>query len=272
MNVVLAAIDATEAARPVLATAVGLSHTLQVATRALHVAGEGNPRVPADLAEEFDVPFELAGPAAHSDKVAAIVAAAEDPDVSAVVLALHGLPGGAEAGPDQQPTGRQPGRTALAVTAQVTKPVVVVPPDQPITAAPRRVLFPLDGTHRVSTAVHATVRTYVEAGFEAIAVHVFEPKTVPRFLDGPADAVIWADEFAARQHVAELGVRLVVGVGEPVAKLLQVADAEDVDMIALGWRQDLSAERSRVVRGILARSTRPVALIPFLGERAWERA
>lgn len=113
---------------------------------------------------------------------------------------------------------------------------------------------------------------YLAAGVEAIAVHVLAPSSVPRFLDGPADAAMWVAELAAL-HVADLGVRLEVRVGEPVGTLLQVAETEDVDVVALGWRQDLSPERSRVVRGILAQSTRPVALGPvpardLMGARA----
>ena len=57
--------------------------------------------------------------------------------------------------------------------------------------------------------------------------------------------------------------------GDPANAILHLAEAENVDVIALGWRQDLSADRARVARTILTEAKRPVALIPLPDVRQW---
>ena len=244
MSTVLAAVDATPAARAVLATARAVGQALNLEVRALYVGELPSPA--AEYAEEFGVPLVVVG-GRPDDR---IIEAGEHPDVDLVVLALHGLPGRNE-----------PGHTARAVATQLTKPVLVVPPEAPIREDPRRVLIPLDGTRGVSAAVRPLIAAYVAAGAEVIAVHVFEPHTVPMFLDGVPDEIAWRDEFLA-QHCADLGIRLETRPGPTVLALLDVAAAEDVDVIALGWRQNLAPERAVVVREVLQRARRPVALIP----------
>ena len=90
---------------------------------------------------------------------------------------------------------------------------------------------------------------------------VFEPHTVPRFLDGVPDEIVWRDEFLA-QHCSDLGIRLETRPGPTVLALLDVAAREDVDVIALGWRQNLAPAHAQIVREVLQRARRPVALIP----------
>lgn len=244
MSTVLAAVDDTPAARCVLATAQAVSRALHLDARALYV-GE-SPGNAADYAQEYGVPL-LVVPGRPDVQ---IIEAGEHPDVDLVVLALHGLPGRNE-----------PGHTARRVATHLTKPVLVVPPDAPIRQAPRRVLIPLDGTRGVSSAVRPLIAAYVAAGAEVIAVHVFEPHTVPRFLDGVPDEIVWRDEFLS-QHCADLGIRLETRPGPTVLALLDVAATENVDVIALGWRQNLAPEHANVVREVLQRARRPVALIP----------
>lgn len=244
MSTVLAAVDATPAARCVLATARAVGQALHLEARALYV-GE-SPDAAAEYAQEYGLPLLVVGGRPDVE----IIAAGERPEVELVVLALHGLPGRNE-----------PGHTARAVATQLTKPVLVVPPDAPIREAPRKVLIPLDGSHGVSDAVRPLIASYVAAGAEVIAVHVFEPDTVPMFLDGVPDEIAWRDEFLA-QHCADLGIRLETRPGPTVLALLDVAASEDVDVIALGWHQDLAPEHAVVVREVLQRARRPVALIP----------
>ena len=75
-----------------------------------------------------------------------------------------------------------------------------------------RALFPLDGDRGVSAALRPLIATYVAAGLEVIALHVFRPDTVPRFMDRPEDIDVWHEEFLA-EHCAELGLRLVTRPG-----------------------------------------------------------
>jgi nucleotide-binding universal stress UspA family protein len=254
MSTVLAAVDTTPAARSVLATARAVSQALHLEARALHV-GE-SPGQAAEYAEEYGLPL-LVVPGWPADR---IIEAGENSDVDLVVLALHGLPGRNE-----------PGHTARAVATQLTKPVLVVPPGAPIRETPRRVLIPLDGTRGVSTAVRPLIAAYVAAGAEVIAVHVFEPHTVPMFLDGVPDEIAWRNEFLS-QHCADLGIRLETRPGPTVLALLDVAATEDVDVIALGWRQNLAPDRAVIVREVLQRARRPVALIPRVQRNGQEEA
>jgi nucleotide-binding universal stress UspA family protein len=244
VNAVLAAVDGTPAALCVLATASAVSEVLHLDARAVHVGA--SPESVAGLAQQFGIPLAVM----HGPPHLRIVEAGESPDVDLVVLALHGIPKHCE-----------PGHTARAVATHLSKPVLVVPPEEPIRGVPRKVLFPLDGTRGVSAAVRPLIATYVAAGAEVIAVHVFEPRTVPRFLDGVPDEIVWRDEFLA-QHCSDLGIRLETRPGPIVLALLDVATREDVDVIALGWRQNLAPTHAHVVREVLQRARRPVALIP----------
>ena len=123
----------------------------------------------------------------------------------------------------------------------------------------------------VSAAVRPLIAAYVAAGAEVIAVHVFEPHTVPMFLDGVPDEIAWRDEFLS-QHCADLGIRLETRPGPTVLALLDVAAAEDVDVIALGWRQNLAARaRGRRAGGAPAgaapRGARPATAARAAAER-----
>jgi nucleotide-binding universal stress UspA family protein len=253
MSTILAALDTTPAALSVLATARAVGHALHLDVRALHVGK--SPGRAAEYAQEYGLPL-LVVPGRPDSR---IIEAGERPEVDLVVLALHGSPGRNE-----------PGHTARAVATHLTKPVLVVPPDAPIREAPRRLLIPLDGTRGVSAAVRPLIATYVAAGADVIAVHAFEPHTVPMFLDGVPDEIAWRNEFLL-EHCADLGIRLETRPGPTVLALLDVAAAEDVDVIALGWRQNLAPDRAVVVREVLQRARRPVALVPLGVERDEEQ-
>jgi nucleotide-binding universal stress UspA family protein len=245
MTTVLAAVDGTQAARPVLQTATRLARLLEADTLAIHVGHD--PGVAREVAEELGASMiVVAGEPADE-----IVRAGERPDVALVVLALCGLP-----------SGRAPGHTAQAVATRLSNPVLVVPPGSAPRPSLTRVLFPLDGNRGVSEALRPLIAAYVAVGFEVIALHVFQPDTVPRFLDRPEDIDVWRQEFLA-EHCAELGIRLVTRPGPTSESLLDVAATEDVDIIAMGWHQDLSPHHAAVVRRVLRAADRPVALIPL---------
>ena len=148
------------------------------------------------------------------------------------------------------------------MATRLSKPVLVVPPDTTPRRTLTRVLFPLDGNRGVSAAMRPLIAAHVAAGFEVIALHVFQRDTVPRFLDRPEDIDVWREEFLA-EHCAELGIRLATRPGPTADSLLDVAAGEDVDMIAMGWRQDLSPHHAAVVRKVLTTADRPVALVPL---------
>ena len=245
MSTVLAALDATAAASRVLGTAVAIGRRLHLDVHALHVGCA--EQAPTAIAATAGVPLTVV----HGHPVSMIIKVSEPSDVMLVALALHGLPGRHEAG-----------QTALSVAAQLAKPVLVVPPEEPVRDTVRRILVPLDGTRGVSAGVRSLIATCQAAAIEVIAVHIFDAHTVPRFHDGPQDAAVWREEFLA-QHCAETGVRLKTSPGPTAPALLRIADADDVDVIALGWRQNLAPARARIVRQLLTHSHRPIALVPL---------
>ena len=131
MTTVLAAVDDSAAAGPVLATAVALGPTLGATARAIQVAdtpGLTAQAAAAQLGVELDV--------VPGDPVEQIVAAAAADDVVAVVVGTRDRPGGR----------RPAGHLALALADRVDKPVVMVPPDASPPERIRRVLVAMEGT------------------------------------------------------------------------------------------------------------------------------
>jgi hypothetical protein len=247
MTVLLAAIDDSGACASVLATAVAYARTLGADVRAIH-AGPGSADEPEKAAAVAGVPLMVV----DLPPVTAIVEQAASPDVLAVVLAVRREPAGEH----------EAGQTALAVLAQSTKAVIVVPPKEAVRTRPGRALVPLDGTRAVSASVNATIRQLVSLGGDVVVLHVFDANTVPRFLDDARDLEIWASEFVAR-NVPVADVRLELRIGDVVDATLDLAKVEDPDLIVLGWRQDLAPQRAQVVRRLLVESRYPILLIPL---------
>jgi nucleotide-binding universal stress UspA family protein len=139
MSIVLAALDASPSARPVLETALAVGELTGAAVEAVHVH-DGPPDTPEWLAERAAVPLRvLDGPA--EDALLEAVSAAE---VSIAVLGARATPGGR----------RPAGRTALHVLQRADKPVVVVPPEALRPRRPlRRLLVPLEGSATSSEPV-----------------------------------------------------------------------------------------------------------------------
>jgi nucleotide-binding universal stress UspA family protein len=249
MSTILACIDASAAARPVLQTAVALGQTLKLPVAALHVPTD-DTEPPRQFADAAGVQLRVAT-GAPIDMIAAALAADE---VALGVLGVRGLPGGR----------RPAGHTALALARQVTKPLVVVPPvpGDPPPAGLHRVLVPLDGTPTAAQAVQQATERFTGSGVEILALHVFDATTVPRFWDRPQyNHQAWSQEFLARWCPTP-GARLALRAGRPGGQVLAVAAAQQADMIALGWSQDLAPDRAAVVREVLARTDVPVLLLP----------
>lgn len=171
--------------------------------------------------------------------------------------------------------------TVLAVLAgdEVTRPVwqrVVQHSARPVILVPaaargrqrqiRRVLVPLDGTAESAAAVAETADQFARAGVDLVVLHVFDAETVPRFWDQAAHARgVWAEEFLAR-FCAQPGVRLELRSGVAGEHVLDVAAAEQADLIALGWSQQLDPGRARTVRRAVLDAVVPVMLVPMASE------
>ncbi len=249
MTVVLAAIDNSAAALPVLRAAAAMAHALGVEALAVHVR-EGEHETAAAAADHAGVSIEVL----DGDPVDRIVEASARPAVGLVVV-----------GARRHRAGRRPsGHVAHAVMTQVRKPVLVVPPDTRLPESERfeRVLIPLEGTEDSSDAVAAEMHALARAGADITVVHVFHPGTVPRFWDQAGHAhQSWATEFLAH-WCAQPGAALFLRSGDVAGAILDVAVGEAIDLIVLGWSQDMTGDRARIVRDLVSRSEVPVLLTP----------
>lgn len=251
MKTVLAAVDASAAASPVLETARRFAELTGSAVGAVHVVG-GATHTPASLADRAGVPLRmLQGPVDD-----ALLEALAAPEVVAVVVGARATP-----------AGRRPaGHTALRILERAGKPIVVVPPEAigPSPRPIRRVLVPLEGTQRSSSPIDACLCKLFAHEVELVVLHVFTDATMPRALDRPGrDLALLGDEFLARYCPGAARVELRTGVvGTEVAALSGEADA---DLVALSWSQDISEGHAGVIRDVLSHATVPVVLLPIDG-------
>jgi nucleotide-binding universal stress UspA family protein len=249
MGTVLAAIDCTPAARPVLQTALRVGELTGADVEAVHVPCGTGPgaETPESLAAHCGVPCRML-----EDPVEpALLDAVEVPAVVAAVLGARSTPGG-----------RRPvGHTALHLLERASKPVVVVPPDVVSPGPIRRLLVPLEGTDASSRPVLEKLWPMIVADVELVVLHVFTQATLPRMLDRPVyDIEMLGGEFLARHLPHATCIELRPG---PVAERVAEVTAErGVDLVILSWSQVSSAGRAAVVREVLGRSSVPVLLLP----------
>lgn len=262
MKKVIAALDNSLAAGTVLSTAASLAGLFAAEVEALHV-GEDGDTIARQEAAAAGVRFRrVAGPT-----VPALVEAASEDDVAALVLGTRGLPG------------RLVGSTALEVITSLLKPVVVVPPNAERTSQLRRVLVPLEGTTSTSLAPKGIIELARDAELEVVVVHVHDADSLPAFTDQPQhDARAWKDEFVARYCPWGIGkVSLELRVGRREEEILAAAEETGSQLIALGWSQELASGRAPVIREVLERGRIPVLLVPvhvvatskMEGETSW---
>jgi nucleotide-binding universal stress UspA family protein len=250
MSIVLAALDSSPTARPVLETALRVARLTAADVKLLHV-DEGASDLPRSLASWADLPIRVvSGPVGPT-----LLDAFAAPDVIVAIVGARG------ATVDQRPAGH----TALHILERLDKPIVVVPPEAAgrSVRAIERVLLPLEGTDESSLPVIECLASLIVGDVDVIVLHVFTRETMPRVLDRPVrDLQLWADEFGARYGPTGARTECRVGkVGDEVARL---AAEEDVDMAVLSWSQDASAGHAKVVRDVVARAVIPVLLLPVV--------
>lgn len=251
MTRVHAAIDNSSATTPVLRTARWLAGLLATEVTAFQVREDGSATASA-AAEAAGVALAIV----HGDPITAITEQFSLDDVLVGVL-----------GARSTPSGRRPvGHVALTVAQASTTPLVVVPCDHvpPSTVHHLRLLLPLDGSKESSQAARDAAQLFSGPDTEFVALHVFDATTVPPFWDQPQHATEnWRHEFAAR-HIDDVHTALELRTGSAGDRVVDVAESEAVDLIALSWSQDFSAGRAETVREVLTRATVPVILFPVL--------
>jgi nucleotide-binding universal stress UspA family protein len=241
MTIVLAALESDACAQRVLRTAITLADLFDGTAIALHVRENGTSS-PQALATAAGVELhEAAGGAIEQ-----IVAAARNPDVTALVLGARGVHGG------PQPAGH----TALEVITRVPKPVAIVPPHAHMPQQLARILVPLEGTSESSFALEEMVALAQQHQLEILVLHVHSPATVPAFSDHePHGTLAWEQEFLTRYIATpHERVKLIRRLGVPADDVVAVARETAADLIVLTWSQCLGPGRAQVVSETLARS------------------
>lgn len=248
MTTVLAALDNTAAARPVLETALGVGRLTGATVEVIHV-GDGSSETPQALADRSGVPFRLL----EGSVEPALLEAVARPEVVAAVLGARSTPG------DRRPTGH----TALGVLQQALKPIVVVPPEA-LDGSSRplhRLLLPLEGSDESSRPVVERLLPLIADEVELVVLHVFTSATTPRFLDRPGrDLELLSEEFLTRHCPTATRIELRTGaVGQRVG---EVCVGEEADLIVLSWSQTMEAGHAAIVRDVLVHARVPVLLLP----------
>jgi nucleotide-binding universal stress UspA family protein len=247
---VIAAVDDSPEALAVITTGDAVASLFGSTLELAHVCEGKRDALPARLSSSGHEVRLLRGPVSST-----IAQAAAEADVAAVVL-----------GAGSSRAGTIVGSCAQQLITSVRIPVVVVPVRARAPARIRRILIPLDGTRAASDALRHAVELSAQPDVHFIALHVHTQTLVPMFSDQPHHEVrAWSAEFLRRQELpisAPSRLRLRLGVGQAGDEVLSVAAQEGVDLIVLGWRQDLSAGRAAVVRSTILRATVPVLLIP----------
>jgi hypothetical protein len=245
---VIAAIDNSLAAQPVLAAAKLIAPLLEAVPVALHVSEESAETAEAVAAAEGVVLTTVV----HRAPVEAVCEALTTPHVVMGVLGSRS----ARSGPTPA------GRTALAVLERVAKPVLVVPPTARVarTGTTLRVGVALEnGEDYVPGPV---LRTLLGHDVEVVAVHVFDAEHVPAFWEQSQHVYeAWAHEFSLR-HFPNGRAAVLLRGGRAGEEILKFTQSEGIQLLILHWAQCLAAGHARTVSEILSYAEIPVLLLP----------
>lgn len=246
-RVVLAALDATTAARPTLETSVRFAELTAAGVEAVH-AGPEQPATLGILTQRAGVTLRLLpGPVEEE-----ILKEISRPDVVAAVIGARGSP----AGP------RPAGHTAEQLLIRASKPIVVVAPEALASGPIRKLLIPLEGEKASSEPILKALVPLLAVDVELIVLHVFTPATLPRMLDRPRrDMALLGGEFIAKH--CPPATRIELRTGPVAASVAEVSREQSVDLVVLSWSQHSSPTHARVVREVVGASPVPILLLPL---------
>lgn len=254
MTVLLAALDDSAAARPVLGAARRIAPFVGADVVAVHIQENGSGATARAVASSEGVPLFVR----RGNPVAELASAQHELHALAIVVGARGLPAGA----------KPCGHIALRLVQELVTAVVVVPPDY-VDRDVTRVLVAVegDGESEALVALVSQLREAEEA--EVVALHVFEPGSLPMFGDEPVlEAEAWASEFLRRLASSPVGdIRLEVRVGDAAEVVPASAEELDADFIVMSWNCNLDEGHGAIVRHVLETSHVPVLLLPVGRER-----
>jgi len=251
MTVLLAALDDSAAARPVVEASARLAGLLGNDLIALHISENGSGATAEAVAESAGVPI-IVRPAAGA-VTDAIVEAQREVDAVAVAVGTRGLAGAA----------RPLGHVALHLVQALPVAVLAVPPgsrDHSID----RVLVALEGDDESAAVGDLLERIGDGEGPDIVALHVFPPEDLPPFGDHPVfETEAWAREFLRRTTgPPPHRLRLEVRVGSVVDVVAGSVDELGVDLVILAWNRNLAPGHGRIVRRMLEAGRAPTLLLP----------
>lgn len=245
MTTILAAIDDSAAALPVLGTALALAPVFGAQVEAVQVAEAAGHTAQA-AARGADVPLLVV----PGEPLEEILRLTRREGTLAVVV-----------GARRSPSGRRPaGHLTLALAGALAKPVIVVPPEAEPPARIGRALLAVAGTPRAARHLQRAVELASGADIEVVVVHVEDEDSIPSFSDQVQYEVeAYATEFLARYLPGIPAARVEMRVGAPAEEILAAVDDVAPDLIAVGWPQ--RTEGGAVARAVLERSHLPVLLV-----------
>lgn len=244
---IVAFLDATASARPVLETALRLDDLLDAGVRAMHVRGPGGSEAtPADLAARRGVELRVVDGSA--------------PDLLLQELAVPGVKV-AVMGARATTGGRRPvGSVTRHVIHRSGRPVLIVPPEVVDSRPLKSALVPVEGTAQTSGPLESWLPR-LSGQVDLIGLHVFTPDSIPAMLDRPVrDMLMIADCFQER-HLPGAD-RLEMRSGHVASEVIECSRERGVDMIILSWMQPGTAGRAQTVLEVLGRSLIPTLLLP----------
>jgi nucleotide-binding universal stress UspA family protein len=138
------------------------------------------------------------------------------------------------------------GSVAEAVLRLSPLPVLVVHPLAQPKGAMRikRIVVPLDGSHRSGTILQHVVPLAKATGARLLFVTIVEPGSRN---DVPAD-VLARELFREQKRLHKLGIQteLSIRYGDPVAEILSFGDVQNADLVALSTHGRTGLERMRL--------------------------
>ena len=247
MTTILAAVDDSPAAAPVIATAVAIAPLFGAEVRAVEIA-DAVGRTAQAAGEAVSIPVS----AVQGDPLTEISRLAADDDVVAVVL-----------GARDRIRGPNPiGHLALALANTSPKPVIIVPPGARPPARVRRALLALKGTPHSRRPLQRAVALAADTDLEVVVVHVDDEDSMPSFTDHVQyDTEVYATEFLGRYAPGAMNARVELRIGIPADEILHAIDEVQPDILAIGWPQSDDPTRGAAARDILNRSRIPVLLV-----------
>ena len=252
-GVILALLDASPSARPVLDGAIRLAEVMGAPVQALHMrTAPGSERLAVDLSSARGIGLEII----------------DDPVEEALLrlLATRHVHVGV-VGARSTAGGRRPvGSVTRAIIERSPIPVLVVPPESVDPPPFRRALVPLEGTRPTSDPVRAWM-PHLAQRMELVVLHVFTPETVPRMLDRPVrDMVMLSETFADRHLPGAAGTELRSGHAArhivDMCRRRGTGAERGIDLVILSWLQPIGPGRAQTVQEVLSLSPLPTLLLP----------